>query len=156
MMFFCVSQNQGKLSNFLIWAISTALKSDSKQTYELGQSYHHLENMSKDAPVEESLISKLLRWLTASVILGKLSWKFDDPSSKLSKRSNETLQSLLEDFERGREGLKKVKFDCEEILAASIFYLQQLLGVRCRVLSSVVSALSLLLCDPAECSGMQL
>lgn len=154
--FIFVSQNQGTLSSFLTWAVSTALKSDSGQMCELGESHLHLRGMSEDAPFEESLTSKLLRWLVASVILGKLSRKIDDPGSKLSKRSYKTLQSLLEDFEKGCEGINTSRFDCEEILASAIFYLQQLLGVNCRVIPSVISALSILLCDVLKRAGMQL
>lgn len=155
--FFCVSQNQVKLSSFLTWAISTALKSDSGQMYELRESHLHLRNMLEDAPFEESLTSKLLRWPFASVILGKLFGKLDIPGSKLSKSSYETLNSLFQDFGNKCVENNKSRFDCKEILAAAIFYLQQLLGLCWGGLPSVISALSLLLLsDVSEYAGMQL
>ena len=112
--------------------------------------------ISEDALVEESLTSKLLRWLVASVILGKLSAKLDD-STPISKGSHTTLLSLLEKVEKGCEGINKSRFVCEKILAAAIVHLQQNLGKHCRVLPSVVSALSLLvISDVSKCAGMQL
>ncbi|KAK9209684.1 hypothetical protein WN944_002052 [Citrus x changshan-huyou] len=146
--------NQVKLSSFLTWAISAALKSDSGQMYELRESHLHLRNMLEDAPFEESLTSKLLRWLVASVILGKLFGKLDIPGSKLSKSLYETLNSLFQDFGNKCVENNKSRFDCKEILAAAIFYLQQLLGLCCGGLPSVISALSLLLLsDVSESAG---
>ncbi|KAH9803607.1 hypothetical protein KPL71_001842 [Citrus sinensis] len=146
--------NQVKLSSFLTWAISTALKSDSGQMYKLRESHLHLRNMLEDAPFEESLTSKLLRWPFASVILGKLFGKLDIPGSKLSKSSYETLNSLFQDFGNKCVENNKSRFDCKEILAAAIFYLQQLLGLCCGGLPSVISALSLLLLsDVSESAG---
>ncbi|KAH9651652.1 hypothetical protein KPL70_026836 [Citrus sinensis] len=146
--------NQVKLSSFLTWAISTALKSDSGQMYKLRESHLHLRNMLEDAPFEESLTSKLLRWPFASVILGKLFGKLDIPGSKLSKSSYETLNSLFQDFGNKCVENNKSRFDCKEILAAAIFYLQQLLGLCCGGLPSVISALSLLLLsDVSEYAG---
>ncbi|KAJ0045378.1 hypothetical protein Pint_04163 [Pistacia integerrima] len=145
--------DRGELSSFLMWAISSAVKSSSGQMHQLGKFRQHFASMPEEAPYEESLISKLLRWLIASVILGKLSWKHDDFNSKISKKSHKTLHSLLESVEKGCEGVNKSRLECEEILAAAIFYLQQLLGVHCTVLSSVMSALSLLLYDDLECAG---
>lgn len=113
--------------------------------------------MLEDAPFEESLTSKLLRWLVASVILGKLFGKLDIPGSKLSKSLYETLNSLFQDFGNKCVENNKSRFDCKEILAAAIFYLQQLLGLCCGGLPSVISALSLLLLsDVSEYAGMQL
>ncbi|GAY59333.1 hypothetical protein CUMW_193750 [Citrus unshiu] len=150
----CSFKNQVKLSSFLTWAISTALKSDSGQMYKLRESHLHLRNMLEDAPFEESLTSKLLRWPFASVILGKLFGKLDIPGSKLSKSSYETLNSLFQDFGNKCVENNKSRFDCKEILAAAIFYLQQLLGLCCGGLPSVISALSLLLLsDVSEYAG---
>ncbi|KAL5804145.1 hypothetical protein ACOSQ3_030945 [Xanthoceras sorbifolium] len=144
--------NQEKLSSFLTWAVSTALKSDFGQLNQLRESDIHLTMISEDALVEELLTLKLLRWLVASVILGKLSAKLND-SNLISRRSHRTLLSFLENVEKGCEGIKKSIFDCEKILAATIFHLQQNLGMHCRVLPSVISALSLLvICDVSECA----
>ncbi|KAK0600723.1 hypothetical protein LWI29_017841 [Acer saccharum] len=139
--------NQEILSSFLTWAVSTALKSDFAQLNQLREPHIHFTMISEDALAEESLTSKLLRWLVASVILGKLSAKLDD-----SKRSHTTLLSLLENVEKGCQGINKSRFDCGNILAAAVVHLQHNLGMHCRVLPSVVSALSLLIIsDVSEC-----
>ncbi|KAK2639656.1 hypothetical protein Ddye_027451 [Dipteronia dyeriana] len=139
--------NKEKLSCFLTWAVSTALKSDFGQLNQLREPHIHFTMISEDALVEESLTSKLLRWLVASVILGKLSEKLDD-----SKRPHTTLLSLLENVEKGCRGINKSRFDCGNILAAAVVHLQQNLGMHCRVLPSVVSALFLLIIsDVSEC-----
>lgn len=94
--------------------------------------------------LEENLLSKLLRWLTASVILGRLSWKLSNLNSTCSLRLEpNTLQSLMDCDEKGLGNQKDI--GCEEILAASIVYLQQLLSTKWKLLPSVVSALCLLL-----------
>ncbi|XP_021667302.2 uncharacterized protein LOC110655333 isoform X2 [Hevea brasiliensis] len=141
--------NKEKLSGFLMWALSTALKSDSLKIF------HHkvsLMIISEETPSDETLISKLLRWLVAAVILGKLYWKLNDVNSKYSeKSSSKSLQSFLEYVEMAHGGRNNCKFDCEEVLAATIIFLQQLIGSNSRVLSSVVSALCL--CGPFKHSG---
>lgn len=149
----CVLQKKEKLSGFLMWALSTALKSDSLRIFR-----HKVSPViiSEETPSDESLISKLLRWLVAAVILGKLSWKLNDVNSTYSERSSlKSLQSFLEYVEVTSGGRNNRKFDCEEVLAETIIFLQQLLGSTSRVLSSAVSALCLLLfCSPFKCSGM--
>ncbi len=137
-------QNREKLSGFLMWAISTALKSDSARMLQLQESHHRFTISSEEEIHEDSLISRLLRWLTAAIILGKLSWKSNDFGTKILNRFKlETLQSLLDLIENEcDESIKR--FDCEDLLAAVIFYLQQLHGINCRVLPSVISALCLL------------
>ncbi|KAJ7014998.1 hypothetical protein NC653_004328 [Populus alba x Populus x berolinensis] len=138
-------RNQERLSSFLLWAVSTAMKSDSSQIINVKYSRANLTINSEETPSEESLISKLLRWLVASVILGKLSRKLDVHAELSEKSSFKTLQSLLENVEKGCGESNSLGFDCEEVLALSIFYLQQLLGMNFTVLPSVVSSLSLLL-----------
>lgn len=105
--------------------------------------------------MEECLTSKLLRWLVASVIHGKLSAKHDNSNSS-SKRSHGSLLPLLQAVEKGCEVINTSKIECEEILASTIFYLQQNLGMHCsKILPSVVSALSVLsLSDFIGCDGM--
>jgi hypothetical protein len=67
------------------------------------------------------------------------------------------LQNLLENVEKGCGESNRLGFDCEEVLALSIFYLQQLLGMNFTVLPSVVSSLSLLLLrKKSKFSGMVL
>ncbi|GAV68651.1 Npa1 domain-containing protein [Cephalotus follicularis] len=138
--------DQEKLSKFLMWATSTALKSDSEQMFHPEECDLHLTVISEKALCEESLISKLQRWLIASVILGKILCKLDNMKPKILERSNfETLQSLIKSLGDGCGEHNKSKSHCEKILAATILYLQQHLGMRCKVLPSVVSALCLLL-----------
>ncbi|CAK7338479.1 unnamed protein product [Dovyalis caffra] len=150
--------NQEKLSSFLLWAISTAMKPDCSQIFNVKDSRVNLTINLEETPSEESLISKLLRWLVASVILGKLSWKLDDVNAKLSEKSSfKTLQSLLEYVEKGCGEVNRWGFGCEEVLASSMFYLQQLLGMNFTVLPSVVSSLSLLLlCGTSKFSDFAL
>lgn len=143
--FFCL-QSQEKLLKFVLWAISTALQSNSKTTFQPKESYHHFTMSPEEDESEESLISKLLRWLTASVVLGLLSEKFKclDLSCFHEKSSPQTLCSLFDQYESG-DGENQAELGSEEILACTIFYLQQLLGRKYTVLPSVVSALCLLL-----------
>ncbi|XP_071738783.1 uncharacterized protein [Rutidosis leptorrhynchoides] len=102
-----------KLQKFVLWTVSVALRS-AEQT-------------------DDSLLSKLLRWLTASVILAKVG---DSESNSVS----ETLQSFL-----GAEWSIHMASGSEEVLGATIYYLQQILGKKCQVLTSVVTSLCLLL-----------
>ncbi|XP_076947008.1 uncharacterized protein LOC143618794 [Bidens hawaiensis] len=108
-----LTMDQEKLKKFVPWMVSVALKSkgDDEQT-------------------NESLVSKLLRWLTASVVVGLK-----------HSLENETLQSFLE----AEWSVKRVASGSEELLATTIYYLYQCLGRKCQVLTSVVSSLCLLL-----------
>ncbi|XP_059628326.1 uncharacterized protein LOC132271080 [Cornus florida] len=141
-----------KLSKFAIWAISTALWSDSKSAMQSKEFFQNFTIFSEDEQHEDSLISKLLRWLTASVIHGRLSCNSSNLDSiQFSERSNlKALQSFLESIEKGCAENNKTDFGCEETLATTIFYLQQLLGINCSLLPSVVSALCLLLFSDAS------
>ncbi|KAF2287372.1 hypothetical protein GH714_039774 [Hevea brasiliensis] len=95
--------------------------------------------ISEETPSDETLISKLLRWLVAAVILGKLYWKLNDVNSKYSeKSSSKSLQSFLEYVEMAHGGRNNCKFDCEEVLAATIIFPSTAFGSNSRVLSSVV------------------
>lgn len=136
-----------ELSEFLMWAVSTALRSDSRQALQQTQFFlHRVCTQDEEHRQEESLTSTLLRWLVASVILWRVSYSNSDfnPSFVQRGASGETLQSLIEHLEsKGRE--RKLVSGSEEILAATILHLQQLLGLKCLVLPSVVAALSVLL-----------
>eukprot|EP00261_Vitis_vinifera_P031648 XP_019072891.1 PREDICTED: uncharacterized protein LOC100264016 isoform X4 [Vitis vinifera] len=149
-----VTEKQEELQEFVGWTISTALQPECTGTLQLAESYLHFRVFSEEEPSQDSLLSKLLRWLTASVILGMLSWKSTDLDINILERSNsKTLLSLLEHVKKGSGENGRNAFHCEEILAASIFYLQQLLGLNSRVLPSVVSALCLLLLSDASNSA---
>ncbi|XWS10328.1 hypothetical protein CRYUN_Cryun39dG0066900 [Craigia yunnanensis] len=152
---FCM--NREKLSSFLMWATSTALKSESRKMFQCKESGIYLPVVSEEASHEESLTLKLLHWLTASIIHGKLSQNFNNWIAKFSDRSNlKTLHSLLEYVAKGDKEGKKSSFDFEEMLAAQVFYLQQSLGINCSALPSVVSALCLLLfSDDSKFAGLE-
>ncbi|XVF18198.1 hypothetical protein REPUB_Repub11eG0001000 [Reevesia pubescens] len=148
--------NREKLSSFLMWATSTALKSKSKKMFQCKESGLYLPAVSKEASHDESLMLKLLRWLSASIIHGKLSCNFNNWIAKFSDRSNlKTLQSLLESVAKGDKEGNKSSFDFDEMLAAQVFFLQQSLGINCSALPSVVSALCLLLLsDDSKFAGL--
>ncbi|XP_039068417.1 uncharacterized protein LOC120214648 [Hibiscus syriacus] len=141
---FCM--NQEKLSSFLIWATSIALNSNPRNAFQWEEAGLHVPLVSREASQEESFTSKLLRWLTASIIHGKLSRNTNSSTSKLSAQSNlKTLRSLMEYVAKEDKENNKRSCDLDEMLAAQVFYLQQSLGINCSVLASAVSALSLLL-----------
>ncbi|KAM7519592.1 hypothetical protein LguiB_018554 [Lonicera macranthoides] len=142
--------NPEKLHKFVTRAISIALRSKSTtQENQSGELYHHFAMSSEDEQSEDSLISKLLRWLTASVILGRKS-NYLESNSHHERNSAQTLQSLLENTEKRSRKNQGGVISSEEILSAAIFYLQQLHGMNSRVLPSSVSAICLLLStDPS-------
>ncbi|CAN8273740.1 unnamed protein product [Cochlearia groenlandica] len=132
-----------KLRRFLLWGTSTALKSDLKKGSKQRESYLDTKTLTEE-PQEETMVEKFLRWLLASVILGKLYSKANDSDpTVLSKEKPETLLTLLEQFKgRNPEGIDAMS---EHIIAEVIVHLQQLLCTNYRVLPSVVCALSLML-----------
>lgn len=87
------------------------------------------------------MVAKFLRWLCASVILGKLySEASNSDPTVLSKTKPENLLTLLEYFKtRNLEGSET---ESEHIIGEVIVHLQQLLSTNYSVLSSVVCALS--------------
>ncbi|CAH9077203.1 unnamed protein product [Cuscuta europaea] len=138
-----IQADQEKVLKFVKWAISIALQlEETGGTHDLG-SYRCSLNVFSEKDKENSLMSKLLRWLTASVILGKISYNLIKLES-LERSKLINLQSLLE--WNGKTYCDSNKdFACQEItLAAAIFYMQQLLGSNYKLLPSVVSALCLL------------
>lgn len=148
----CFVQDQENLSKFLSWAVRNAIQSESTKVLQPEESNYQMTAWSEKEEPEDSLVSKLLRWLTASVILRKISCKFN--TDNIWEQSNiNNLQFLLECHEK-RFGENEVGYGCGEILAASIFYLQQLLGVNRRLLPSVVSALCLLLLSGSSSTGI--
>nr|XP_043632579.1 uncharacterized protein LOC122603821 isoform X2 [Erigeron canadensis] len=120
-----LSMDCEKLEKFVLWAVSIALRSEGS-----------------DAETNDSLLSKLLRWLTASVILAMPSWQLGkmDLKHNLENSFSETLQLFL-----GAEWSSRVVSGSEELLATTIYYLQQVVGKKCKVFTSVVSSLCLLL-----------
>lgn len=148
-------QNEERLENFLMWAISTASHSESSQKLMENESCVYSVKDSGEEPYKSSLVSKLLRWLTASVIIGKLYQRSDDMDPKFAVSQNfKSLNSLLEHVENISIQRNENKFGGEELLASTIFYLQLLLGVNYEVLPSVVSALCLLLFGASDSAGI--
>ncbi|XP_009352441.2 LOW QUALITY PROTEIN: uncharacterized protein LOC103943806 [Pyrus x bretschneideri] len=149
---FCLSRE--KISSFIVWAVSAALEADSAKMLQPKESHLCLISIPEEELYENSLISKLLRWLTASVILGKLDWKSNDLDPEVSKRLNlKTLQTLMELVESASGRKSKSRYGCEEILASAILFLQQLAGTNYQMLPSVAAALSLLLYDGSVFTG---
>ncbi|KAG9454065.1 hypothetical protein H6P81_006969 [Aristolochia fimbriata] len=140
-----------ELSKLTNWSVSTAIHSEyAQKTLGAYMGIDYGEQQSQD-----SLISKILRWLTASVIVGKV-------SKNLSKRlaspypgnsKVETLHSLLENVKSGEAESRQEDFSVNRALAVVILYLQQLLGTNYDLLVSVVSALCLLLLGFVDCKG---
>jgi len=135
--------DKARLSKILKLAIPAALQPSSMRRSVAIDSDSYL---LKEEWGEESLVSKLLRWASASVILGSITNKCSKTYRTISTSRSEieTLQSILE---------KVIKKECEsgepfsisnEALAVMILYLQQLLGRSCSFLPSVILALCLL------------
>lgn len=141
-----------RCSDFLSWAVSTALEFDSRIIAK--ESHLGLTSESEEEHFDESLTSKLLRWLSASAILGKVSLKLGSLNLPTSERlSAETLYSLLEHVKSTRDDSSLQEFGCEELIAANIFYLQHLQS-SFMVLPVVISALCLLLFDVLISAGL--
>ncbi|KAL0726917.1 hypothetical protein Bca4012_023010 [Brassica carinata] len=143
-----------KLRRFLLWGTSTALKSDLKKGSKPSESHQVNETLTEE-PQEESMVAKFLRWLCASVILGKLySQANDSDPTVLSKTKPEALLTLLEYFKtRNLEGSETKS---EHIIGEIIVHLQQLLSTNYSLLPSVVCALSsMLLRNGLEIAGSE-
>ncbi|XP_057433669.1 uncharacterized protein LOC130726425 isoform X4 [Lotus japonicus] len=140
------SVNQERLQSFLDWAVTTALQSESSQRLRSYESRIIFTNNLGEESHDDSLVSKLLRWLTASVIMGKVHQKSNDIDSGLAETNNlESLHSLLVRVENSSGQGHGFNIGGEELLASTIFYLQQQLGINQELLPSVVSALCLLI-----------
>ena len=137
-------QGRERLQTFLTWAVSSALRAESAKLLQNKASQNSLSAISEDEQRENSLVSKLLRWLAASVIIGKLSTRSDDLDLKTSS-SLKDLMFSLEHVDAECEESSQDRVDCEEFLASTILFLQQLATTNYKVLPAVVSALSILL-----------
>ncbi|GAB2277806.1 hypothetical protein Dimus_012510 [Dionaea muscipula] len=150
--------DQEELSSFLGWAVSTAMRSDSMLVLQQEEHSPYFRTHGREDKSEDSFLSKLMKWLTASGILGLISCKHkDQDSSFLPRMQNlDNLLSFLKYLEKECEGTKTAAGSAE-ILAGVIFYLQQLVGGKCEVLCSVGVALSLLLlADAPSTTGSSL
>ncbi|KAJ4982168.1 hypothetical protein NE237_033005 [Protea cynaroides] len=122
-------------------------------TFLLEESEPQITIFLEKEQCEDSLMSKLLRWTTASVILGRISAKSCHAKTISSQISDvETLQSLLDHIKKGNGNSREGSYGNDKALAVTILHLQQLLGLNCRVLPSVISALCLLLLSDASIS----
>lgn len=138
-------QDHKNLLKLLRWSITIAVQSNSMSMLQPEDSEYHLINGFVTKQDEVFISSKLLRWLTASVILGYISSKLSKSNSAilLERSSLRTLQSLLEFNEQGYG--EDVGCGSKDILATSIIYLLQLVGFSHSLLPSAVAALCLLL-----------
>ncbi|KAJ8549981.1 hypothetical protein K7X08_033688 [Anisodus acutangulus] len=133
------------VSKFVSWAALTALQSNIEEAHG-PENFDCNMRLQSEEESDDSLISKLVRWLAASVIVGKHSLKFSnlDLCHSFDRSKVNNLLSLMEWNEQGCKGTNRT-FACEETLASSILFLQQLQHTNYIVLPSVVSALCLLL-----------
>ncbi|XXG86023.1 hypothetical protein AAC387_Pa11g1011 [Persea americana] len=155
----------GKLLPLVMWAVAMAQQACATQTCWCKESCLHSESVLEEQECEDSLISKLLRWLIASVILQKISSKTVRSSSvSPAISSTDTLQTLLEHIKIS-QGQSRANdyYSSAEALAVIILHLGNLLGMYYSVLPSVISALCLLLpnvfdsTDPKEnCCSSQI
>lgn len=149
------AQNLENLSSFVIWAISSVLQVESVELPQAGESQYHPMVILEGEQSEYSLTSKLLRWLTASVIVGKLSRNSKNLESKM-RSGVKDLQSLLAHGENASRGSSQSRYGGEEILASAIIYLQQFVGTNYKVLPSIICAVSFLLYNSSIFSGILL
>jgi len=144
-------QDVHRLRRFLLWGSSTALKSDLKKGSKPGECHQDTKTHT-----EETMVAKFLRWLLASVILGKLYSEANDSDQiVLSETKPETLPTLLEYLKK--RNLQGSVTNSEHIIGEVIVYLQK--HLLCRnygvLLPSVVFALSLMvLRNGLETTGM--
>ncbi|KAK9133497.1 hypothetical protein Scep_013025 [Stephania cephalantha] len=141
-------EGKALLLKSVTWGICTASRPYVRDQVFQIPTGSYCTSVSEEDQSQDSLISKLLRWVTASVILEKVLESFRTLFSPEITNAR-TLKALLENVDR-RHMQSSVNDYAEsrsnnEALASIILYLQQLLVVESRVLSSVVSALSLLL-----------
>lgn len=147
-------QDQERLQNFIIWAITTALASDSSQRLRSNESHIFVKKELREESHDDSLVSKFLRWITASVINEKLHQKSNDIYSGFAETHKlESLHSLLVHVENTSGQRHDINIGCEELLASTIFYLHLLPGINQELLPSVVSALCLLTFGASNLQG---
>ncbi|XP_055805226.1 uncharacterized protein LOC129874030 isoform X2 [Solanum dulcamara] len=143
-----------KVSKFVSWATLTALQSNIEKVHG-PENFDCNMRLQSEEESDDSLISKLVRWLSASVIVGKYFLKFSnlDICHSFDRSKLNNLLSLMEWSEQRCNGTSRT-FACEETLASSIFFLQQLQRTNYTVLPSVVSALCLLLSSSLSSAGI--
>lgn len=115
--------------------------------------YSMLEISSKESPINESPLSKLLRLLVASVILGRISSISHGKSGDLARSTSNlgTLHSFLNDAYERVETVESCS--ANDTLPVIILYLQDHVQKNSDSLPSVVMALCLLLLDRSSKQG---
>lgn len=141
-----VSQDKSRISMVVSWATSIIFWLYSNQR-------SLLETSCKEPPRNESLLSKILRLLAASVILGKISSISHGRSVDLARSTSslETLRSFLDDACERVETAKSCS--ANDTLAVIILYLQDHVAKNSDSLPSVIMALCLLLLDRSSKQG---
>ena len=111
------------------------------------------ETSSKETPINESALSKLLRLLVASVILGRISSISHGKIGDLARSTSSlgTLHSFLNDAYERVETVESCMGN--EMLAVIILYLQDHVQRNSDSLPSVVMALCLLLLNRSSKQG---
>ena len=114
------------------------------------------ETSSKETPINESPLSKLLRLLVASVILGRISSISHGKIGDLARSTSSlgTLHSFLNDANERVETVESCMGN--EMLAVIILYLQDHVQRNSDSLPSVVMALCLLLLNRSSKQGTPL
>ncbi|OAY74978.1 Nucleolar pre-ribosomal-associated protein 1 [Ananas comosus] len=139
-----------KLVKAITWAISVSLQLSSSQRSLTNELDRNVLISSKEQ--QECRISKILRWLTASLILGSMSTVSLQTSTNyvLCRPNPENLQSLLECLIGERDEIAE-ECSANETLAVIIMYLQQLpRGHNDALNRSVVLALCILLLNTSN------
>ncbi|KAL6651997.1 hypothetical protein ACP70R_010922 [Stipagrostis hirtigluma subsp. patula] len=132
--------DKSRISMVASWATLNILWSHSNKRSAV--------EVSWEEPVRnESLLSKILRWLVASVILGRISSISHENSGDLARSTNslETLRLFLNDAYERVETIDSCS--ANDTLAIIIIYLQNHVQKNSDSLPSVVMALCLLLLD---------
>lgn len=130
--------DKSRISMVVSWATSSIFWLYSNQR-------SLLEISCKEPPRNESLLSKILRLLVASVILGKISSIFHGKSVDLAGNTSETLCSFLDNAYERAETAKSCSVN--DTLAVIILHLQDHMPKNSDSLPSVIAALCLLLLD---------
>ncbi|KAJ4980838.1 hypothetical protein NE237_031675 [Protea cynaroides] len=146
----------------LILSLSQLLGRGSECESLLGEDGADKSSSRKIGHEDRERFTKLVIWVICatrqlSSMPRNLSPKSQSKSCHVNTISSqisnvETLQSLLDHIKKGNGDYRESSYGNDKALAAMILYLQQLLGLNCRVLPSVILALCLLLLSDAPTS----
>ncbi|KAI0491316.1 hypothetical protein KFK09_025576 [Dendrobium nobile] len=141
--------HKAKLMKLLTWAAPAVLWSNVNKKFLTKDLNSALMILSVKEQIEESLASKLLRWVSASVILGTVLSSHSEVYASSRMYGNENMLSYLKGISMNACAATKNSSVVNESLAVLILHLQDFLSRKC-VLPSVVSALSVLLLSAAS------